>query len=210
MGQTQDHEGMLLVRTGFIFIIGHMAWLISRETLHQTEQKLELERLVKQVAKDQEALQSLNTALQLQNMLFKHAEQNAKLGSYYWNLSENEVRYSDNVFRLLGHEPGDFKPSVESYRRFIHPDDRDAFDQRGSEIIRTGTAGEPVIQRIVTKDGAIKYLKSTSRAVEEKEAVIVIGTLQDVTDDVALNEVLRKKNIELEEINKELRLCGQP
>jgi signal transduction histidine kinase len=202
--QLGGNEGLVTVRIGFIFIIGLMAWMISRETLFQTQQKLQLARLMRQAGQDQQELRELNRTLKLQNELFNHAEQNARLGSFYWILPANKITYTDNLFRLLGHEPGDFEPSVESYGRFVHPDEKEEYRKRGEESIRTGTFPANVVQRVITRQGTVRYLKATARSTRENKDTIIIGTLQDITDDVALSETLRQKNAELEEINKEL------
>lgn len=204
MGQIPGQEGRILVRTGFIYIIGFMAYMITRETLSQTEQKLKLKSLVEEVKMNEEKLTGLNQRLQLQNDLFNHAEQNADLGSYYLYLPSRKLEYSDNLFRLLGHEPGDFVPSIETYARFIHPDDREEFKRQTDELNRTHAMRDNMVQRVITKDGKLKYLRNTSKSNKVGDQTVLIGTLQDITNDINLSDALREKNTALEEINYEL------
>src|SRR5690606_2643955 len=77
MGQLDGNLATLSVRCGFIYIVGHMASLITRETLSQTKEKLQLARLIKESEENRRELQALNDELRLKNDLFNHAEQNA-------------------------------------------------------------------------------------------------------------------------------------
>lgn len=210
MKQLSGNESMAAVRTGFIFIIGYMTNLITSETLYQTQQKLSMKKLMEEakfhhdlLKQNQEQLHDLNNALQLKNNIFNHAEENANIGSYSWNLGTGDLKYSDNLFRLLGCEINEFTPSFDTYMSFVHPDDK-------PELIKTwGIALKnkilhPNFHRIFTKQGKIKYLKTTGKITGEGDNFLVIGTLQDVTTDIQLNETLQQKNIELERSNNEL------
>ncbi|MBA3665306.1 MAG: PAS domain-containing protein [Bacteroidetes bacterium] len=210
MGQLQDHEITAVVRMGFVFIIGFATNLITSETLFQTQQKVGMEKLMKEaqehhekLKQSQQKLKALNEKLQLKNDIFNHAEENAAIGSYSWDLATNNLEYSDNLFRILGCEPGAFKPTFETYLEFVHEEDRPAMISSWEESLQTKII-RPKYQRIILKDGTLKYLKTTGRMAGEGSNIVVIGTIQDVTPDMELNKVLQQKNIELERSNNEL------
>jgi|GEM_PF-3165403 len=210
LDQMEGNFVYAFVRTGFIFIIGFMTNLITSETLSQTQQKLAMQKLAEEageahhkLAEQQVELTALNEALKLKNYIFSHAEENANIGSYAWNLTSGTLEYSDNLFRLLGHEPGDFVPSLEKYISFIHPDDRGLLAAQSESTLKNRVAGT-YIHRAITAKGELRYLRATGRIIGKEKNAILIGTLQDITEDIHLNEQLKLKNLELEERNSQL------
>jgi GAF domain-containing protein len=47
----------------------------------------------------------------------------ASMGTWEWDLSSHEVRWSDNLERIHGLPPGTFDATFASYEREIHPED---------------------------------------------------------------------------------------
>jgi signal transduction histidine kinase len=210
MGHIADHAANVAVRMGFIYIIGIMTNLITSETLYQTQQRLSMQRLAEEarqahekIKQNQEELSSLNRRLRLQNNIFNHAEENALIGSYAWHLNTNKLEYSDNLYRLLGCEPGEFEPSMEKYFSFIHPEDKNAVLKNWEKSLEVKKI-ETSMHRIISKDNKLKYLRTTGRMAGEEDNLLVIGTLQDITEDIELNAEIKQKNIELERSNNEL------
>jgi signal transduction histidine kinase len=209
LDQMEGNLGRVMVRTSFTFIIGYFTYLISKETLTQTQQKILMQDLAEEAKKAQALLTEnqrkmalLNETLKLKNNLFTHAEENAMLGSFSWNLENSELEYSDNLFRLLGHEPGDFVPSFEKYLSFIHPDDREKIKEDGTLVFQQRQV-TPATYRAVIK-GKLKYIRTTGRIINKDKETFMIGTVQDVTDDVLMQEQLQMKNLELEQMNQQL------
>jgi PAS domain S-box-containing protein len=148
-------------------------------------------------------LEELNRRLKIQNSIFNHSEENANFGSYAWNLSTNQLEYSDNLYRLVGYAPQEFKPSFEQFLSFLHPEDRQRAIRDGLRAFETKNLVKNNY-RVVTRGGTIKYLRLSGNFIREGENQIMIGALQDVTKDVELNEALNLKNIELIRNNEEL------
>ncbi len=153
----------------------------------------ELERRVKERTQE----------LQIQNQRFEIAENIAKLGSYSWNMTTGALEYSDNLFRLFDCEPKEFVPSIEKFLTFIHPDDLQQVTNNGKETMQTGVLVETPY-RIISKTGTIKYFRSSGKFSGEGNNRMLIGTVQDISKDVAASKQLKTKNIELENANTEL------
>ena len=148
-------------------------------------------------------LLDLNEQLLIKNNIFAEAEMNASIGSYSWKLHSGELEYSDNLFRLFGYEPNEFIPSFEKYHSLIHPEDKEQVMKDGMETLATKKLVEHTY-RIITKDGKIKYFRSTGKFMGTGENAIMIGTVQDISQDKLFNEILQAKNLELERSNAEL------
>jgi signal transduction histidine kinase len=158
--------------------------------------------ITEQLKSDLELL-DLNRRLKIQNSIFKHSEENANIGSYAWNLTTNELECSDNLYRLIGHEPQEFVPSFEQFLSFLHPDDRNKAIRDGIRAFES----QALIQstyRVVTRSGEIKHLRLSGNYIKEGGNNLMIGALQDISKDIKLNEALRVKNLELRRNNEEL------
>ncbi|MEO8771784.1 MAG: PAS domain-containing protein [Ferruginibacter sp.] len=167
------------------------------------EQKNFSARLQEKINERTFELAELNKELLLKNNIFEQAEDNALIGSYSLSLQTGEMEYSANLYRLLGYEPGEFIPSFEKYISFVHPDDKEQVMKDGNETFETKKLTEHV-HRVITKNGIIKHFRSSGKFFGEGDAISMIGTVQDVSQDILLNEMLRKQNLELERSNTEL------
>lgn len=167
------------------------------------EQKNFAQELEKKVAERTIELKKLNDYLQLKNNIFAHAEENAMAGSYSWNLQTNDLEYSDNLFRMLGCEPQEFVPSFEKFLNFIHPDDIELVADDGQKTFENQMIVQH-IYRVITKTGTIKFFRSSGNFTGEDDNRFMVGSVQDVTKDTLMNEVLTKKNLELKHNNAEL------
>ena len=141
--------------------------------------------------------------LEIQNQTFEIAEKIAALGSYKWNLETNELEYSNNLFRLLDCEPQEFVPTMEKFLSFIHPDDLQQVLINQELTVQNEVLVETPY-RIISKKGNIKYFRSSGDCSGEGVNRLFIGTVQDITEDIAASKELEAKNIELENANEEL------
>ncbi len=147
-------------------------------------------------------LKHLNDKLQLRNTIFAHAEETASIGSYSWHIESGNLEYSANFFKLLGYEPQEFTPTFEIFLSMIHPDDEEQVRTNGEKTAVSRTLFEDVY-RIYTKQGEIRYFRSSGNFVGPNRDLLV-GTVQDVTKDMMMKEVLTTQNLELERNNAEL------
>jgi PAS domain S-box-containing protein len=210
MDQLTGNAGLVAVRMGFMFIIGFLSSQITNETLLQTQQKLQMKKLAEEALENHKNLEAsqrksadLNEELILRNDIFKHAEENAQIGSYSLNLHTRKLEFSDNYFRLLGFNPGEFEPTLEKYYDFLFPEERKSAKEEMENFIKNKYF-ETNIRRMITKDGRLRYFKVTGKIILEGKNELLIGTMQDITGDVLLNDALKAKNQALERTNQEL------
>lgn len=141
-------------------------------------------------------------------------------GSWAWNVRTLDTFWSQEMFRILGYDPENIKPSLSHFFERVHPEDRPMIEQRAkAESTQLERVDSGVDYRIVLADGTIKRLHSVAHLVtnESGEVVEVVGTSMDVTEQHearaaletafeqinALKDQLYKENIVLrEEIDK--------
>ena len=131
------------------------------------------------LAQATERTKQLNEKLLIQNEIFKQAEESSLQGSYSWNLSTGEATFSDNMYRLLGCEPGEFIPSPEEVLKYLHPEDRDDVKDIGTIALKTD---KPLIikHRIISKDGKLKYIQATGKLINYGNTEMLVGTMRDI------------------------------
>ncbi|MDX6629760.1 MAG: hypothetical protein QOH00_2006 [Gaiellales bacterium] len=112
-----------------------------------------------------------------------HAEQIAGIGSWDWDLSADELRWSDNVFRLFGVPPGAFTPTPERAIERMHADDRDHIRHAVETAVATGRL-DMLEFGIVQESGAMRRVQSIVASVEHEDGVgrRFLGAVQDVTE----------------------------
>jgi PAS domain S-box-containing protein len=111
------------------------------------------------------------------------AEQLAQTGSWDWDLRTDALRWSDNMFRLLGLEPGEVIPTPDYVLRRIHPEDREDV-ARELDSARAVGALPRLTYRITWPDGRVRVLRaySTVAAADDSLPTRLIGCVQDITE----------------------------
>ncbi|HUR35119.1 MAG TPA: ATP-binding protein [Vicinamibacterales bacterium] len=91
----------------------------------------------------------------------------ASMGTWDWDLTTNEVVWSDNLAAIHGLPPGTFDGSFSSYEREIHPEDRERVLASAQRAIAEAVPHD-VEYRIVAPDGSIRWCVGKGR-VEYKD-----------------------------------------
>jgi PAS domain S-box-containing protein len=112
----------------------------------------------------------------------ERAEQLAQTGTWEWDLDTDLLLWSDNMFRLLGVEPGSVAPTPEYVIGRVHPDDRDRVERELVLTRRDGSLPAPVY-RTIWPDGTLHVLRSFPAVADEHEGRPrrLLGAVQDVT-----------------------------
>ena len=106
------------------------------------------------------------------------AQASAKLGSFEVNLDTGEITRSDELCRILGHEPGS---AMDNSFEHIHPDDRLQLAQMLSEAAAGRDEGE-ITYRLVRPDGELRWVHSQATAIRGPNSNVIAGTMLDITD----------------------------
>jgi PAS domain S-box-containing protein len=121
------------------------------------------------------------------------AQRIAHVGSAEWDILTNTVTWSDELYRILGYEPGAVEISYRTFMDRVHPDDRRLVEQAVAGSLRTG---DPFAfdYRIIRPDGAMRMAHGEGRIVHDSdgEPVGLLGTAQDITDRKQIEHALRQ------------------
>ena len=85
------------------------------------------------------------------------AEKLARIGSFEWDIPNDEVVWSDGLYAIYGLTPDEFSASFEAFLEQVHPEDRDRVQATIQEAYRDGRPFS-IEERIVRQDGTVRIL----------------------------------------------------
>jgi PAS domain S-box-containing protein len=134
--------------------------------------------------------------LQDSETLNKHVQAITHIGNWTWDVSQDLVSWSDEMYRIYGLEPQSEEITLNRFLSFLHPQDSDQRLREIQESLQTGKAKDYLI-RIFNPDGTLKYLRGKGEVIldAKKKPVKLIGSCQDITvEQNLINEIREKEN----------------
>ncbi len=126
------------------------------------------------------------------------AQKIAKIGSWKWEIENDKVSWSNELYRIFGKELNQ-PVNFDSYIQSVHPDDRENTEEM---ILRSVQIKKPFdfYEKIIRPDNNIRILHSLGEVITDSEGkpVELVGTCQDVTMAKEQEEELRRTKDELE------------
>ena len=115
------------------------------------------------------------------------AQQVARIGSWEWLIDEDVVTWSDEMYRIHGHQPQAFHLTFAKAVEQVVPEDLDRIRENVTATL-AGERGEtipPNEYRIVRTDGVERFLLGKARVHQGPDGrpLRMVGTVQDVTED---------------------------
>ncbi len=145
--------------------------------------------------RDAERRAQAETALRRSESILDRAQHIAHVGSWEWGLLTREVRWSDQMFHILGYQPGEIEPGMEAAIARIHPDDRDNVNQGIRALLHDEVSSTKLNHRVVWEGGLIRHVQMICETEAlEGRPVRVIGSVQDITAQVLRENELQRTN----------------
>jgi PAS domain S-box-containing protein len=114
--------------------------------------------------------------------LQRHVEELAGIGTWEFEPNAGRLEWSENLFRLLGLEPGAVAPSFDYLAAQAHAEDRERVLHAHEELHRTGRVG-PLRFRHLLPDGRVRHLHASTSLVSSTRdpRQQTFGILADIT-----------------------------
>ena len=131
--------------------------------------------------------------LQKSEASLAEAQRIAHIGNWDLDLGANELKWSDEIYRIFGLKPQEFGATYEAFLGTIHPDDRAFVNTAYKESVKNNTPYD-IVHRITRPDGEVRYVNEKAEDIknEKGETIRSVGTVQDITDRKLAEEELSK------------------
>ncbi|MCX6925354.1 MAG: PAS domain S-box protein, partial [Verrucomicrobia bacterium] len=118
----------------------------------------------------------------------------AHVGSWTWDIQNDRISWSSEIYRIYGVDPATFEHTVSGVAKLIHPDDLPRQTKAVEELLQ-GRPFEPFEYRVLRPNGGLRVVKVFHADLELNSAgqpVRVFGALQDITEQREAEEALRQ------------------
>lgn len=130
---------------------------------------------------------------------FDFAMKGANDGLWDWDTIENTVYFSPRWKEMLGYVEGDIGDQFDALTSLLHVDDKPAFNQSISAVLSGSVPHFSQKFRMRCKNGSFIHILSRAFPVAENgEVTRLVGTHVNITEQVELEQTIRKANRELE------------
>lgn len=142
--------------------------------------------------------------------LMKEAQRLAQFGSWEADIITGEVKWSDEIFRIYGYEPGEIKPGHDIVLHHIHPDDRALYQNGMYSLLKEHDAYVSEM-RIIDKNNRHKfvYFKIVVKRNTDGRLTRLIGFMQDVTEKRKLENELAEQRLHQQKLITEVTINAQ-
>jgi PAS domain S-box-containing protein len=135
----------------------------------------------------------LEEALRQRERDLTEAHRLARLGTWHWTLADDEVTWSEEVYRVFGFDPALPPPGYEALALLHEPDSRTRLH---AAVQRTLESGEPYALdvEILLEDGTNKWITARGEVEEwiDGRPGKLRGTIQEITERKLAEQALRK------------------
>ena len=132
-------------------------------------------------------------ALQKNEILLNEAQKIAHIGHWEWNIPNNKLWWSDEIYRIFGLIPQQFGATYEAFLNTIHPDERKLVNQAVEQALSENTPYH-IDHRIVLSNGMERIVHEQAEVTwnEIGQAIRMVGTVQDITEHKQAEKALQE------------------
>ncbi|MEK7323028.1 MAG: PAS domain S-box protein [Pseudomonadota bacterium] len=144
--------------------------------------KLEEAPLFVVIAQDITARKLAEEALKKSEASLAAAQRIAHLGNWDWDIIQDKLYWSEEVYMMFGLEPHSFIPSYAAFIGRVHVDDRRQVEDAVRASFDNGERYD-IEHRVILPDGRERIVHAQGEVVcnMENEPVRMLGTVQDIT-----------------------------
>ncbi len=136
----------------------------------------------------------MQKALHEKDYLLSESQRLARIGSWSMEVDKNNIRWTDETYRIYGVTPETFVPTKENLISLVYSKDQPVM----REWIRACLAGEQPNDleiRVARPDGNIRIIRANGdlQLAADGVPMRIIGSVQDITEHKRVEEALREQ-----------------
>lgn len=142
--------------------------------------------------------------LRISEKSLAEAQRIVHLGNWDWDIEKDVLTWSDEIYRIFGLKPQEFKANINAFYERIHPEDVDLVKKANDETLY-GKQDYSIDHRIVRPDGSTRIVHEQAEVFfnESDKPIRMIGTVQDITKRKKMEEELKHYSERLEDLVEE-------
>jgi len=158
---------------------GRVSTIITKKTLYTDKNG---NKFIVGVINDITKRKQMEDSLKESETSLRYAQEIAKMGSWEWDLTTKNVKWSDNYYTLLGYDAKKEEPSFELFINRIHPDDLPFFEAMYPKVIEEKKQIDFEF-RMIHPDGRVMWIQNNVVPIFEDGKISKLkGAFIDITE----------------------------
>ncbi|MCC5875476.1 MAG: PAS domain S-box protein [Candidatus Sumerlaeia bacterium] len=118
-----------------------------------------------------------------------NAQNMGRMGTWEHYIGSDHLSWSHEVHEIFGTTPETFGSNLKAFHDLVHPDDLQAVINAAPAVI-AGEKDLDITHRIIRPDGGVRHVRERARLFKPTGSGVglIVGTVQDITDEVLAME----------------------
>lgn len=142
--------------------------------------------------------------LQRSQSQLAEAQHIARLGHWEWDILNDQVFWSPELYRIFGLKPGQFEATYGGFLKYVHPEDLEYVQEKVRGAFEHGRSFD-YFHRMIRSDGDERVVHARGFATysdDGSEIIKLSGTVQDMTEhkktEIKLSQTVRQLSAMME------------
>jgi DNA-binding response OmpR family regulator/signal transduction histidine kinase len=146
--------------------------------------------------KTQLKLEEAARSLEISEKRNVEAQEMAHFGNWEVDIVSNEMKWTDEIYRIFGFQPGSIHPTLSDYINYVHIEDRPKVEEFFQVAAKDGKLHN-IEHRIIIEGRTIKHIALQAKVYHEEinNKILLVGAVQDITERKLSEQLILEKNI---------------